>query len=494
MAQEVQDKYRKISPTEPGWYQGSYTWPPSVGAQPGLRVGPPPLTLPDGRGSDSGGDPMTGDPVLNTVTPQMQAPGAPPPVIAPPPAAPPPPVASPEQDAYRQMTQAGPRRSMLGTIAGGLVRAGAAYANSSNPSRPIAQVDNQNLQDWAQRNPAGPGSYREGMGRQKELAGMEAGDQAKEVARQKAAMDAAHTQSSIDLQKQQGAAAATNAETQRLAEAGRVEKEKSDAALSRDTENRNIGMAGGRELAPGEPPPANHYVYKTSDGRRMAVPSKQSQDHVQITLAEAREYNIVPSQEELAAGTVSVDRRLWGWVVNNKSKPDTAKRDDDYWNNQMANSAPGSPEYVQAEAAMARSRQQYTQKHPWHEPQANRTAADARVVKGEVGRLLAAHANDYKAAMAENASNDEISDEVRAGVNQSLLQQARTAREPGGNGDLAALSKLLGGATPNGPPPVGGGSQGGARPIEIEVGGKRYKYSGTGSTADMKNYTEVQAR
>lgn len=227
------EEYRRAFPGPP-----RVANPPELTApSPDVSAAPPPEIAPPSV--------MTG-PIGATPPPVIARPSAPPP-------SPPPPVATPEQDRLRQMIAAGPRTSKLGMIAGGLVRAGAAYANSNNPSRPIAHVNNEVLGDWAKRSPTG-GPWREGMQRQSQLAGLEAGDQQREVARQKQATDASHTQAQIDLSKQQGAAATMNAETSRRSEEARLAKEKDDQGRLRDTENRNIGVAGGRELAPGEKP------------------------------------------------------------------------------------------------------------------------------------------------------------------------------------------------------------------------------------------------
>lgn len=242
------------APVDPEAYRRRFPMPPPVG-------GPPEVTA-EAPETEAAPPPAVPPPSVMTGPNGIGAIGAPPPPVIAPPVQAPPPVATPEQDAYKQMVQAGPRTSRLGMIAGALVRGGAAYANSANPSRPIAHVNDQNLQDWAQRSPAGPGSYREGIARQGELAKIEQGDQARTQASAKSAMDLEHIKAQIQQAKDVGdwhRAEALNAQLRTEIARATEEDRKKNTQWSR------IEQAGGtkrevRTYPKQSPPPAGDWA------------------------------------------------------------------------------------------------------------------------------------------------------------------------------------------------------------------------------------------
>ncbi len=205
-----------------------YPWPPSVGGaapdvpMPDAPAPPPPVAMPMPPNAPAAGA-MASGPPAPSMHPTVDAP---PPsvgdmstpalparealtgpnvgnVVTNAPAAPvPPPVkaGTPEEDRLREMYRAGPKTSILGTLAGLGVKAAAGWASS--PGRP-AHVNEQRLQDWAERSPTG-GSWREGIAQQGQLAGMEQADTVRAQAAAKAASDQAHVQAQIELAKKQG--------------------------------------------------------------------------------------------------------------------------------------------------------------------------------------------------------------------------------------------------------------------------------------------------
>lgn len=273
---------------------------------------------------------MTG-PTPDPVTQVMARQNAPPPPAAPPPVkTPEPPKPGPQELAYRAMQQAGPKRSVLGTIGAAALGAAAGYSNAAGRARPI-EIDKQKMRHMTLRNPATGGAWDASMARQRDLAGQESADEAKDRAWQTQQATVAHTQAQTELARQQGAyydahgqAVQQEATTRNNAERDRINNQNMDRDLK-------IGQAGGRVLRPGEPPPPDTYVFKDSAGRTISVPSKASLDQEAITIEAAKAHDIVPNEEEIASGRVFVDRRLWGRLKasDGTSASAAAKRKDD---------------------------------------------------------------------------------------------------------------------------------------------------------------------
>lgn len=207
---------------------------------------------------------------------------------------------TPEQDKLKAMTQMGPKTSVLGTLAGLGMRAAAGWA--STPGRP-PRVNEQRMQDWSERNPMGGGSWREGIAQQGQLAGMEQG----EVARQQAAAKSAAENAHLAAQTKQAAAGAdyygSHARTNEQDSATRLAKEQDEKAKA-DADR----------------------LLKEKLAKQTAASNK-----IRLTMAQAKEHDIVPTPEEEQQGYVEMDRRLWGrlYSSDNTAESAAAKRDVD---------------------------------------------------------------------------------------------------------------------------------------------------------------------
>lgn len=434
--------------------------PPMVGDGPGPPVsamGPEPAGMPPAY-TPPPSSPMTGqapDPVVEATAPATRLPAAPPPVKA---------AAMPEQDRLREMVQAGPKRSVLGTLAGLGVRAAAGWASS--PGRP-PQVNAQRLEDWAERSPDGNGSWREGMARQGQLAGMEQGDVARSQAAAKAASDQAHVQSQIELAKKQGGYYDAHGEAVKQGAATAAATEKDRVNTQTMDRNLKLGVAGARVLKDGEQPPPDTYTFKDEQGRTVSVPSKTSQDQEQITLAEAKAHGIAPNQQEMESGRVSVDRRLYGHIVQrDKAAPEPKSYEE--WNAYSLKVQKGSPEWTKAQEAMKNLTSHYQTIHPHVPSDAAGDRAAVRQAKAYVGGLQQTHNNDWKKIQAAITADAAISPGLRAEASAYAAKMERQMRDPKAKRSLVDMY-----GAPKGPPPVNGGGRGSPQPQAADPAGVR---------------------
>lgn len=239
---------------------GQFNQDTSAPASRGGAEAEPNLSQPAGAREDFNilNAPPSGQSVeIPTDTDTTSVPGVSPRGVGARPARVPPPVASHvQEEALKKMIKEGPKRSILGTIAGMAAKGAAGYVNAAGRTRPVP-IPTQTARDWALR-ARGGGAWDTKLAQQQQLAEMEQSDTKQAQAAYQLQAQAEERQSMADYYQQHGAAVAEDAITRRMGEADRQKQQ----ALQRIT-NMGGKTPQIRYFPANSPPPPE--VAKSSD-------------------------------------------------------------------------------------------------------------------------------------------------------------------------------------------------------------------------------------
>ncbi len=219
-----------------------------------------------------------------------------------------------QTELYKKMIEAGPRRSILGTIASMGVGAAVGWSNAAGRTRNGIPMPVKAMDEWKNRNPLGPGSYSDGLKRQGTLANIEQAETKQKREERESESKISSQTAQSDYYKKHGEAITANARSAAEREKDYAENQK--VSRMEKSYGNHTQM---QRVAPGQPPPTGPgwsiypSPYRTDDpGTQYAVRAEQGQE---IDADTANFLGVVAGEDGKFRATPSqVNAGVRGWV------------------------------------------------------------------------------------------------------------------------------------------------------------------------------------